>query len=87
MNALSMLKCWKHVWVLCKHPGKTFGKSVQICEACGHDIFIPAFKMRKMSALLSPTGQPTMIPMQVFACAKCGHINKEFQLKEENDTV
>ena len=58
-----------------------------ICEACGHDIFIPAFKMRKMSALLSPTGQPTMIPMQVFACAKCGHINKEFQLKEENDTV
>ena len=58
-----------------------------ICEACGHDIFIPAFKMRKMSALLSPTGQPTMIPMQVFACAKCGHINEEFQLKEENDTV
>ena len=58
-----------------------------ICEACGHDIFIPAFKMRKMSALLSPTGQPTMIPMQVFACAKCGHINKQFQLKEENDTV
>ena len=46
------------------------------CEACEHDIFIPAFKMRKMSALLSPTGQPTMIPMQVFACAKCGHINK-----------
>ena len=57
------------------------------CEACEHDTFIPAFKMRKMSALLSPTGQPTMIPMQVFACAKCGHINKEFQLKEENDTV
>ena len=57
------------------------------CEECNHDVFVPAFKMRRMSALLSPHGKETMIPMQVFACAKCGHINKEFQLKEENDTV
>ena len=53
------------------------------CEACGHDVFVPAFKMRKMSALLSPHGKETMIPMQVFACAKCGHINEDFQTKEE----
>ena len=57
------------------------------CEACKHDVFVPSFKIRRMSALLSPHGKETMIPMQVFACAKCGHINKEFQLKEENDTV
>ena len=53
------------------------------CEACGHDVFVPAFKMRKMSALLSPHGKETMIPMQVIACAKCGHINEDFQTKEE----
>ena len=53
------------------------------CEACKHDVFIPAFKMRKMSALLSPHGKETMIPMQVFACAKCGYINEDFQTKEE----
>ena len=53
------------------------------CEKCGHDVFVPAFKMRKMSALLSPHGKETMIPMQVFACAKCGHINDDFQTKEE----
>ena len=52
------------------------------CESCGNDTFIPAFKMRKMSALLSPHGKETMIPMQVFACAKCGHINDDFQAKE-----
>jgi hypothetical protein len=39
--------------------------------------------MRKLSALLSPTGQETMIPIPVFACAKCGHINKGFLPKEE----
>ena len=53
------------------------------CESCEHDVFIPAFKMRKMSALLSPHGKETMIPMQVFACAKCGYINEDFQTKEE----
>ena len=58
------------------------------CESCKNDIFIPAFKMRKMSALLSPHGKETMIPMQVFACAKCGHINDDFLPKsEENDSV
>ena len=52
------------------------------CDACKHDVFIPAFKMRRMSALLSPHGKETMIPMQVFACAKCGYINEDFQTKE-----
>jgi len=31
-----------------------------------------------MSALVSPSGQETIIPMAVFACEKCGHVNKEF---------
>ena len=48
------------------------------CESCGNDTFIPAFKMRQLSALLSPHGKETMIPMQVFACNKCGHINDAF---------
>ena len=52
------------------------------CESCGNDTFIPAFKMRQLSALLSPHGKETMIPMQVFACAKCGYINEDFQIKE-----
>ena len=62
--------------------------TAEVCESCEHDIFIPAFKMRKMSALLSPHGKETMIPMQVFACAKCGHINDAFLPKgAEDDTV
>ena len=53
------------------------------CESCGNDTFIQVYKMRKLSALLSPTGKPTMIPIQVFACHKCGYINEEFQIKED----
>ena len=53
-----------------------------VCDECGHDIFTQALKMRKISALLSPTGQETMIPMQVFICSKCNHINKDFLPKK-----
>ena len=55
----------------------------EVCESCENDTFVQVFKIRKLSALLSPTGQPTMIPMQMFACAKCGHINPAFLPKEK----
>jgi hypothetical protein len=57
--------------------------TAEICEECENDTFTQVYRMRKLSALLSPTGQETMIPIQVFACAKCGHINKGFQPKED----
>ena len=54
----------------------------ETCESCENDTFVQVYQMRKLSPLLSPTGQETMIPIQVFACAKCGHINKGFLPKE-----
>ena len=56
-----------------------FGKTTQIkCESCDNSTFKQTLLLRKMSALVSPNGQETIIPMQVFACEKCGHVNKEF---------
>ena len=49
-----------------------------VCEECGNASFIPAFFLKKVSALMSPTGQEAMIPVQAFACEKCSHINKDF---------
>ena len=57
--------------------------TAEVCEKCENDTFNQVYQMRKLSALLSPTGQETMIPIQVFACAKCSHINKGFQPKED----
>ena len=56
--------------------------TAEICESCENETFIQVFKMRRLSALLSPAGQESMIPIQVFACAKCGHINKGFLPQE-----
>ena len=56
-----------------------FSKTSQICcEKCGNKTFKQTLLMRKMSALVAPNGQETIIPMAVFACEKCGHVNKEF---------
>jgi hypothetical protein len=60
-----------------------FSQTTEVtCEKCENTTFNHVFQLRKLSALLSPTGQPTMIPMQVFACVKCSHINDDFLPKE-----
>ena len=63
--------------------------TAEVCEECGNDTFVQVYQMRKLSALLSPTGQETMIPIQVFACNKCGYINDAFIPKtdKKDDTI
>ena len=61
--------------------------TAEVCEKCENDTFQQVYKMRKLSALLSPVGQNSMIPMPVFACTKCNHINSTFLPKEKDDTV
>ena len=44
------------------------------CENCGNASFIQAFFLKKVSALVSPTGKEAVIPKQVFSCGNCGTI-------------
>ena len=48
------------------------------CDECENLTFKQTIMLRKMSAIVSPNGQETIIPMAVFACEKCGHVNEEF---------
>ena len=48
------------------------------CEACENQTFKQSLLLRKLSALVSPNGQETLVPVQVFACEKCGNVNSEF---------
>jgi uncharacterized Zn finger protein len=52
------------------------------CDNCGGESFIEALHLRRVSALLTGTGQPGVYPIPVFACTKCGHVNEEFLPKE-----
>lgn len=57
-----------------------------ICKACGNYTFTHVFLMKKVSAIMSPTGKETIAPLSTFACNACGSINPEFlPRKEENE--
>ena len=59
--------------------------TAEVCEKCENDTFVQVFKMRSLSPLLSPTGEKGIIPINLFACAKCGHVNEAFLPKEDPD--
>ena len=48
------------------------------CESCNGSTFKQTLLLRKLSSLVSPNGQETIVPMSVFACEKCGHVNSDF---------
>ena len=48
------------------------------CEKCDGSTFKQTIMLHKLSALLSPNGQETIVPAAVFACEKCHHVNSEF---------
>jgi hypothetical protein len=48
------------------------------CENCGNYTFSEVVLMKRLSALLSPTGKDAIIPIPTFACNACGFINNQF---------
>lgn len=50
----------------------------EICEKCSGEAFVQSFLIRKVSALLTETGKEGFLPVQVFSCTACGHVNAHF---------
>jgi DNA-directed RNA polymerase subunit RPC12/RpoP len=48
------------------------------CDDCGNYLFITAHVIKRLSAIISPTGQEAMIPVQVYSCGNCGRVPKIF---------
>lgn len=42
--------------------------------ACGNETFTQVIFLRKISALLSPTGKSELIPMPAYKCERCKNI-------------
>jgi uncharacterized Zn finger protein len=57
-----------------------------VCESCGNDTFKEAAYLRKISKLLTGSPEDMVVPVPTFVCAKCGHVNESFQLKEAKST-
>jgi uncharacterized Zn finger protein len=64
---------------------KTSGVS---CDECGNEVFQEGVLLRKASRFITGTAQDAIIPISVFTCSKCGHVNEEFlpsQLRNKNE--
>jgi hypothetical protein len=62
------------------------------CEKCEQnnkysDKFQNVFIIKKVSALVSPSGQELHVPVPVFACLECGHVNSEFLPQSEQSNL
>jgi len=51
------------------------------CEECDSSLFTISYLIKKISAIMSPLGQESLAPIQVYTCKSCGEIPSVF-LKE-----
>ena len=58
-----------------------------LCNKCSNQTFTQVFLFKKLSAVLSPNGKDSMIPLQVFKCDECGNINEEFVPNKDGKKV
>ena len=54
------------------------------CQKCENPVFIQGYVIKKISAILSPTGEEVIAPVQVFNCGNCGEM---LPLKELDDLI
>lgn len=48
------------------------------CDNCENFTFVQVALMKRLPSIISPTGKETFMPMNVFSCAVCNHINETF---------
>ena len=46
------------------------------CEYCENYLFISSTIIKRLSAIVSPTGEETLIPIDVYSCGNCGRVPK-----------
>lgn len=56
------------------------------CDNCGNYTFNEVVLMKRVSAIVSPTGKEAIVPIPTFACNACGFINKQFLPVKMADT-
>lgn len=50
-----------------------------VCENCGNYTFQEVMLLKKFSALVSPSGKDSIMPIPTMACNACGFVNAMFQ--------
>jgi uncharacterized Zn finger protein len=54
-----------------------------VCDECGNRFFRQAVLIKRLSPLVSPSGEEKLVPMPIFRCDDCGHVNDQFLPPDE----
>ena len=53
------------------------------CDKCGCPTFEQVTLLRKISPVMNPTGKAGFLPIPIYQCSACGHINDELMPKTD----
>lgn len=53
------------------------------CENCQNKYFKEVVLIKKVSKILTGSGDDTLVPFPTYMCEKCGHVNEDFRLFDE----
>lgn len=54
------------------------------CESCGNIFFKEVMLIKKVSKIMTGNSDDVIVPFPTYMCEKCGHVNEEFRLFDEN---
>ena len=57
---------------------------------CGNNTFMPGFRFKKMSKLITGQAQDTIIPIEMYLCTQCGKALQELlplELRDKPSTL
>ena len=63
------------------NSAKNIIESPNIVCKCGNKVFIQAVVLKKISALISPSGKEEIVEIPVYVCSKCGEVPEEYKNK------
>lgn len=49
-----------------------------VCDECGNEVFVPGLMFRTVSRFITGGAQDGLVPIEVFYCSKCQHVNDSF---------
>ena len=52
-----------------------------VCPNCGGKFFKEVYALKRISAIISPTGEEELFPIPIYVCASCGTVPTETSSK------
>ena len=88
VSAIFFFKSCENFCLILAENGRNLPNSIEnrskyeIFEELDMQFFRHVHAFKRLSALISPSGKEQIVPIPIYRCDECGHINDEFLPKD-----